>query len=124
MSNDQPICDGCGGQLEFRVDGSAQGWYCPSCDTWAMVTTRLSAIATDPTVYHLFVIHGDPDNSAHMKTVLAVSARNLISSEKILATGDTEVVSGRAPEMAKAAEQLLASGISFRIEPEFPYAIS
>ncbi|AUH64616.1 hypothetical protein [Paracoccus zhejiangensis] len=124
MSNDQPTCDSCGGQLEFRVDGSAQGWYCPSCDTWAMVTTCLSAIATEPTVYHLFVVNGDPDNIEQMKAVSAASARNLIWSKKTLSSVDTEVVAGRAPEIAKAAEQLRASGISIRIEPEFPYAIS
>ena len=112
-------CEKCGGEVEFRQEGSVQGLFCKSCD-WSVVTTYIPAIQLDETDYEVRVKGGDFRNEAHVKAVAEVSGRNFLGARKLLQESEPLVYKGKAPEVARAQEVLAAAGVAIQILPPFP----
>jgi hypothetical protein len=112
-------CTRCGGDMEPRREGSAQGLFCKSCD-WSVVTTQIPAILLDETIYEVRLMGGDFRNDAHVKAVAEVSGRNFLGARKQLQERESLVYKGQAPAVARAEAVLTAAGISVQITPPFP----
>lgn len=114
-------CEVCGRELEFRREGSVQGFYCKSCD-WAVVTTYIPEIQLDETIYELRVSGADFHNENHVRTVSAVSGLNFIAARKLLQQQEKPLVfAGKAPTIQDRRDKLAAVGFSIEISPPFRY---
>jgi hypothetical protein len=113
-------CEKCGGELEYRREGSVQGLYCKQCG-WQVVTTYIPEIEVDETDYEVRARGGDFHNEAHVKAVADVSGRNFLGARKLLQESEPLVFRGKAPGVARVREVLGAAGIAYRIAPPFPY---
>jgi hypothetical protein len=112
-------CEACGGELEFRREGSTQGFFCKTCD-WAVVTTYIPRIDLDQTKYGLHAIGGDFHDENQVRAVAQVSGLNFIGARKLLQQGDPLVLEARAPEILAAKIRLNEAGLRAEISPPFP----
>jgi hypothetical protein len=114
-------CEKCGGEMEFRQEGSVQGLFCKNCD-WYLVTTHIPAIQLDETDYEVRATGGDFHNEAHVKAVAEVSGRNFLGARKLLQESEPLVYRGKAPEVARAHGVLTTAGVGVQILPPFPHS--
>ena len=118
MQNEK--CEQCGGALEFRKNGSVQGYFCKGCD-WALVTTFIPDIQLDETQYTIAVSGGDYHNELHIKAVADASQINFLSARKLLQQVNPEVFKGEATKVIKVRESLSSAGLICNINPPFSY---
>lgn len=113
-------CEVCGGELEYRREGSTQGYFCKNCD-WAVVTTYIPEIEMDDTCYEIRVANADYENASHIKAVSAVSGLNFLATRKLLQTRAPVVFRGMATEAVRVRAALAKEGLNCSFSPEFPY---
>jgi hypothetical protein len=113
-------CEGCGGELEYRINGSVQGYFCERCG-WAVVTTYIPEIDLDDTKYSVFACGGDYKKDAHVRAVSEVAGVNFLSARKLLQQERPTVFQGRARAVEKVRVVLAEAGLSCEISPSFPY---
>lgn len=106
--------------MEFRREGSVQGYYCKTCD-WAVVTTYIPPEQLDETKYQVRVLSGDLHNENHVRAVATVSGRNFIQARQLLQQQTPIVFEGLAVDVLKAREALNTAGVRYEIEPTFNY---
>ena len=95
------------------------GMTCPNCG-WGWATTYIEHINLDESDYH--VILAASDNSLNsIKTVSEVANCNYVEAKKLIKNAPIEIFCGKAVEVKAIKEKLVAAGVNFRIEPEFPY---
>src|SRR5688572_6974711 len=114
-------CEKCGGEMEYRQEGSVQGLFCKNCD-WYLVTTHIPPIQLDETDYEVHATGGDFKNPAHVKAVAEASGRNFLDSRRLLQESEPLVYRGKAPEVARVHDVLIAAGVGVRILPPFPHS--
>jgi hypothetical protein len=113
-------CEACGGEVEFRREGSVQGFYCKDCD-WAVVTTYIPKIELDETKYQVRVSGGDFHNEEQVRAVSAVSGLNFIAARKLLQQENSLVFEGEAPKVLEVRNKLADAGLRPEISPQFSY---
>ena len=113
-------CESCGGELEFRREGSVQGLYCKNCD-WALVTTYIAPIELDETKYKIRIAGANYTDEKQVKAVSTVSCLNFIQTRKLLQQENPIVFEGVAPNVMKARDALIAAGLYCDISPPFNY---
>ena len=113
-------CEKCGGELEYRQEGSVQGLFCKNCD-WAVVTTAIPAVLQDDTPYEVRLAGGDPRNESHIKAVAQVSGVNFLSARTLLQQPDPLVFKGEAAKVVEIRRALQGAGLKYDIRPPFPY---
>ncbi len=119
--NINSMCPQCGGTTELRREGSTQGLFCTNCE-WSVVTTVLPEILRDTSAYAIKVTQGDFRNERHLKAIAEVAGVNMLASRKLLQQPEGFVVaSGSAREIAAARDVLVSAGLTFAIEPPFPW---
>ena len=116
-------CENCGGEMEFRREGSVQGLVCQQCG-WSLVTTYIPAIQLDETDYEVRACGGDYRNETHVKAVSELSSHNFLGARKLLQQHDPVVFKGKAADVVRARNMLVAAGLSYQILPPFPYTDS
>lgn len=116
-------CDRCGGELEFRREGSVQGLYCKNCG-WAQVTTYIQEIELDETKYKVFVSGGDFHNESHVRAVSKVSGLNFVAARKLLQDRHATVLEDVATKVRQALITLSAAGLQYEIRPPFKWGES
>jgi uncharacterized Zn finger protein (UPF0148 family) len=99
-------CPKCGSRLEFRREGSVQGFYCVNCD-WAVVTTHIPKIDLDETKYRVWLLARDCSDEARVR--------------KLPRQFKPSVLEALAPKVIEARETLKAVGLQVEISPTFPY---
>jgi hypothetical protein len=114
-------CAKCGRETEPRREGSVQGLFCSQCG-WSLVTTCIPAIQLDETDYEVRACDGDYRNERHIRAVSAVSGRNFLDARKLLRQHEPVVFKGKAPDVRRARDVLVAAGLSYQILPPFPHA--
>ena len=121
-SSEISVCENCGGQIEVRREGSTQGLFCTRCD-WSLVTTYLPEIVSDETLYELSVTSGDYNSEQHIKTVAQLKDINFLAARKLLQTQLSFVVlTGKASQLMSIKEALQLAGLSYEIQPPFPWS--
>jgi hypothetical protein len=112
-------CEVCGGEVEFRREGSVQGFFCKTCD-WAVVTTYIPQIDLDETTYGLRAIGGDFHDEEQVRAVAQVSGLNFIGARRLLQQGAPLVLEAHAPQILAAKVRLNEVGLRTEISPPFP----
>lgn len=113
-------CAACGGEVEFRREGSVQGFYCKSCD-WAVVTTYIAPIELDETKYQVRVLGANYRDNRQVRAISAITGLNFIKTRELLKQERPVVYEGEAPMVLRARETLVAAGLHFEISPPFNY---
>lgn len=114
----QPVCEKCGSLMELRHEGSTQGLYCTRCG-WSVVTTHISEVRLDTTEYEVRIRDGNYRNEQHVKAVAHVSGVNFLAARKLLQDTQPIVFSGKAVDVVRVREILVAAGMACVISPEF-----
>ena len=113
-------CEVCGGEVEFRREGSTQGLYCKNCD-WALVTTYIPKIDLDETIYRIRITESDFHDENQVRAVATISGVNFIAARKLLQEKNPIVLEGEASKVKQAKQRLIDAGLRFEIFPEFNY---
>jgi hypothetical protein len=114
-------CEKCGGRLEVRRSGSAQGLFCTQCD-WSVVTTYIPAIEQDTAEYEVRLTNGDYKSEQHIKAVATVAGLNFLEARKLLKEQrDSVIFKGSAPKVMEIQNVLKPAGLSYRINPPYPW---
>ena len=113
-------CEKCGGEVEYRREGSVEGAFCKNCD-WSVVTTYIPPIQLDETPYEVRVANGDPHNESHIKAVAHASGVNFLSARNLLQQASPLVFKGEASKVVELRRALQAAGLNIDIRPPFPY---
>ena len=120
MSIDKGRCELCGGELEFRQQGSVQGYFCKECD-WSVVTTATPRMLTDKTLYKVLVTNGDHHDKRQIIAVAKVAGVNFLTARKLLQQKEVVVLSGEAVKVFKVVKILSSAGLVCNTIPSFPY---
>jgi len=113
-------CEECGADTEFRVEGSTEGFFCTQCD-WALVTTRIPAIAQDVTKYKMYLLSADPHNKEQVKALSEVANINFLQARKMAQEKRPLIIQDEALAIDKARKLFEELSIQYEIEPDFPY---
>jgi len=104
----------------MRREGSTQGLFCTQCN-WSVVTTHITEMRLDTTLYEVSACDGDFENTNHVKTVAQVSGVNFLETRKRLQQEFPVVFKGFAVDVLNVRETLAEAGISSKVIPEFPW---
>lgn len=113
-------CPECGGVLSSRIDGSCLTVACPSCG-WSVATTYIEPIYMDRAEYAISILSGNPVTKPVLSAIGKVAGVNFLSAKPIAEQGSEYVFKALAPEIREKKKLLDDAGVSYRIEPEFPY---
>lgn len=113
-------CEKCGADTEFRVEGSTEGFFCTRCD-WALVTTRIPAIAQDISKYKMYLLSADPHNKDQLKALSEVANVNFLQARKMAQEERPLIIQDEALAIDKAKKLFDELSIKYEIEPDFPY---
>lgn len=115
------ICEKCGSEMEYFIDGSTCGTTCKSCG-WGCVTSYQDPIKLDNNEYELCIepiINPSIDNLRFMASLLGC---NFLTAKSKLQ--DNIIFTKNAAAILDIALKLKANNIAFTVTPEFPYEIS
>lgn len=115
------ICKKCGGEMVPAVEGSVQGLKCSLCGEWSYMTTYISDIKTDKTIYSICLQTGNSTTIQTIKNVAAVSKCNFIEAKELLGKANQIIFEGTAEKTLEAANFLKSVGIKYTISPDFQY---
>lgn len=113
-------CGNCGGDLEYRQEGSCQGMFCQDC-TWSVVATYFPEYITDETVYCIFVTGTPFQDLNKIRVISNVAGMNYLEARQLLQKKKIKIFAGRASEIMEIREKLIKAGVSYEIDPEFKY---
>lgn len=116
-------CEECGLEMEGRREGSVQGLFCKQCG-WQVITSYIPAIHLDQMDYEVHACGGDSRNASHIRAVSELSGRNFLGARQLLEQHDPVVFKGKAPDVCRARDVLVAAGLGYEILPPFPHDAS
>jgi hypothetical protein len=114
------ICEECGGEVEFRRQGSIQGLFCTHCG-WSVVTTFIPEIKLDRSIYTVRVRTADFHNAGHVRAVASVASLNFPAARRLLQEEAPVIYQGMAPEVVRVRAVLADAGLATEITPVFRY---
>ena len=112
-------CPECGAEIITERCGAGVTYTCPKCG-WSVASTEFYPIDLDDTQYVIRLAEGTPASKEILSLVSHMTGKNFIESKKIIENCDI-IFAGRAREIVKQKEHLAEQGVSFVIEPDFPY---
>lgn len=113
-------CPECNGKLKSEVVGSSIVTSCSECG-WSVARSHMDSMREDDTVYSLYLESGNPDNKAVLSCLSKIMGCNFLQVRKALDRGRALIFAGEAAKVREKRDLLLNEGISFSIEPDFPY---
>ena len=75
------ICKECKGKMNWKIEDSTQGWWCPVCG-WSIVTTYIDDIDMDDTEYSLYIINMKEIDKEKIKLVAKIANVNFVIAKK------------------------------------------
>jgi len=113
-------CEVCGGNLEFRVQGSTEGFFCTQCD-WSVVTTSIPPIVSDIKKYQIYLLSADYQNKEQIQAISKVANVNFLQARKMMQKRRPLLFEGKAIDVEKNRTILNEFSIQYEIIPYFPY---
>lgn len=115
------ICEKCKVEMDWSIEGSAQGLRCPLCGSWGLVTTYIDEIYVDNTEYSLCIRKGSESNKEKIKCVAKIAKVNFLVAKQMLEEEEVCILKAKAPEIKAAIAKLQDLNIDFIISPLFKY---
>lgn len=112
-------CEQCGSEMNYSVKDHTCCWICPGCG-WGLAATYNSPIELDFTEYTISISQASAPNIHMIKCVSKLLSYNYVQAKDALEHG-TGILKGTAKHIKRAAEQLSDAGITYSIQPDFPY---
>lgn len=114
------ICEKCGSEMEYFIDGSTCGTTCKNCG-WGCVTTYQDPIKLDNTNYELCIkpiINPSVDN---LRCIASLLGCNFLEAKSKLQNSIT--FTKKAIAIIDIASKLKTNDIAYTITPDFPHNI-
>ena len=118
--NEKIICEQCGNEMEYFVDGSTCGTKCKNCG-WGCVTTYQEPIKLDNTDYTLCVKSIENPSVNNLRCIAQILACNFLEAKSKLQ--NKIIFTEKATAILDIALKLKSNDVEFTIMPEFPYEI-
>lgn len=112
-------CENCGSVMQPFKRRCSVGMECPNCG-WNWVTTFNEPIDEDETKYSLKVDKIDNPTMDAIKTISKLLNSNFIETKKLIENNEVEF-KGKARKIKEYKDSLDEKGLSYKINPEFPY---
>lgn len=119
MEENKYLCPECGAQMYETYDKPALNLTCPKCGC-KIATTRWEKIDLDGTDYEISIIQESNPSIDHIKIVSKILAKNFIQTKEALISGCV-IFKGKAIDVKKYKALLDKNGITYKINPDFPY---
>ena len=114
------ICEKCGHEMSYFIEGSTCGTTCKNCG-WGWVTSYIEPIRLDTNEYKLIINPIDNPSTASLRCISQLLMCNYLKAKEIL---HSEIVfTNNAVEIQKTAIELTKHEIKFTITPDYPYDI-
>lgn len=118
--NEKIICEKCGSEMEYFIDGSTCGTTCKNCG-WGCVTTYQAPIKLDSTDYKLCIEPIKKPSIEILRCTASLLGCNFLEAKSKL--HDRIFFTNKASVILDIALRLKSDNIAFTITPEFPYEI-
>ena len=115
-------CAKCGGDVIVTYEPMLQTAVCERCGEIA-IADCWEPIDEDQTEYSLAILAENGTAPDVLRAVAKMAGINFLQAKAALGQGNVTVYSGKAKSIADRAATLQDEGISFSIEPDFPYSI-
>ena len=114
------VCDKCYEEMNYRIEGSVQGWWCPDCG-WNIITTYIEEIRCDMTEYSICIKSIGNIDIDKIRVVSKIAGVNYIAAKQILEKGNTCILKAEAEIILETISKLKYVDIPFEVTPEFNY---
>ena len=114
------LCENCHAEMNYRIDGSIQGLWCPTCG-WNIITTYIDDIHRDMTEYSICIKSIGSIDIDKIRVVSKIAGVNYIAAKQILEKGDICILKANAEDILKSIAKLKNVNIPFEVTPEFNY---
>lgn len=117
--NKDMTCPECGTKLIKERFGHSAVYTCPKCGCSA-ATTEFDPIDLDETQYVIRLAEGTAVSKETLSLVSYLTGKNFIDSKKVIENRDI-IFAGQAHDILRKKDYLSKQGVTFVIEPDFPY---
>ena len=104
------------------VQGSCLVLQCNNCGA-KVVGTHVEPIREDMTRYHISLAEGNEATPAALRTVSRLAGTNYLGAKRLLQRPEGDLARGLAPEVRDVARRLADAGVSYVIDPPFPWEV-
>ena len=119
--NEKIICEKCGHEMSYFIEGSTCGTTCKNCG-WGCVTSYIEPIRLDTNEYKLVIHPIENPSTDSLRCISQLLMCNYLKAKEKL---HSEIVfANNAIEIKRIAAELAKHEIDFIITPDFPYSIS
>lgn len=113
-------CEKCKARMNWRKEGSTQGWWCPICE-WNMVTTYIEDIDLDMTEYSLYIKNESEIDIDKIKFVSKTANVSAVIAKQMLDGKEVCILKAKAPQIKTVITKLQDLKIDFFVNPMFKY---
>ena len=121
MDENKNNCKKCAGEMIPVIEDSVKGLKCIKCGEWGYMTTYVSEIQTNNTIYSIYLLLDNPITLQTVKSVALVSGCNYLKAKELMSKTNSKIFEGTAETVLKAVDILKMSGIKYKIFPDFKY---
>lgn len=117
------VCGKCKKKMNWSIEGATQGWRCPACGWWGIVTTYIDEIYTDETEYRVYTknVSKEEIDKEKIKFIAKTARVNFIVAKQMLEKEEVCILKAKAPEIREAIVKLQELNMDFNVRPLFKY---
>lgn len=114
------LCEQCGQKMNWRIEGSTQGWNCPACG-WGVVTTYISQIDADQTEYSLYMKNVSEIDLEKIRFVAQTANVNFLTARQMLEEKEVCLIKAKASKIKETIVKMQGLNIEYSVFPAFYY---
>lgn len=114
------LCEQCGQKMNWRIEGSAQGWNCPACG-WGVVTTYISQIDADQTEYSLYMKNVSDIDLDRIRFVAQTANVNFLTARQMLEKKEVCLMKAKASKIRETIVKMQELNIEYSVFLAFYY---
>lgn len=110
-------CEMCNENMNYNKEGSVQGFRCPVCGNWGVITTFIDEICMDEIIYSLYIKKTISTDVEKIRCIAKTANVNFIMAKQILEAEKTFILKAKAPVIKDSIMKLKISDIVYEIFP-------